>query len=110
MRKFARFYTYIVILHVHASSNGRFQKDRKEFCLRFEREAKELFHHQKTRTTMVAVQQVVVPAIMSTIPSLVAPMPLWVDICGKLAPALSVGVFMAPIRKYLLDLVGFGII
>jgi hypothetical protein len=52
---------------------------------------------------MVAVQQVA-PAIMSSIPSLVAPMPLWVDICGRLAPALSVAVFMAPIRKYLIYL------
>jgi hypothetical protein len=48
---------------------------------------------------MVALHKLV-PALMSSIPSSVATAPLWVDLCGKLAPALSVAVFMAPIRKY----------
>lgn len=47
---------------------------------------------------MVAVHKLV-PVLMSSIPSL-APAPVWVDLCGRLAPMLSVAVFMAPIRKY----------
>jgi hypothetical protein len=49
--------------------------------------------------TMVAVHKLV-PVLMSSIPSSLTTAPLWVDICGKLAPILSVAVFMAPIRKY----------
>jgi hypothetical protein len=54
---------------------------------------------------MVPLQQLV-PVVMSSIPRLAGTAPLWVDLCGRLAPVLSVAVFMAPIRKYFISLVG----
>jgi hypothetical protein len=102
MRHFARFSTpfLLCLSPARETSLSNLQIPSPTFALRLLPKPN---HHifVSSVDTMVAVHNLV-PVLMSSIPSSLTTVPLWVDLCGRLAPALSVAVFMAPIRKYLI--------